>query len=411
MKFIFLEIFLFLIYVSFYHVTGLNISLGPSKQGDCESYYKFFHGININSIFTTAEDCCKREEIECDNEEYIITLELNGFETIDYTQFPNFSRLEELRIENHPLKEIPNAIFELKSLKRLTFQDDNIEIIPPAIQNLSELESLTLRNGTVKSLPNEISELSKLKSLVLESNQIDSIPSSIKDLSNLKELILNKNTVKNLPSELFKLSKLEKIYIGDNQIDSIPSSIGNLSNLRKLGLERNNIKDIPEELFKLSKLEVLNLSGNKIETIPSTIGDSTALKELILYNNELKELPKELYKLEKLEKFNINFNRKLTTKIIRFGNSTVEDCYFDNVNILCYQPYACKNIHINDETVTDIESEKVFNICTQEEIDEILNQKGKTNYKSLGKIIGIVAAVIVVIFIINLIRKKNSKKV
>jgi len=47
----------------------------------------------------------------------------------------------------------------------------------------------------------------------------------------------------------------------------------------------------------------------------------------------------------------------------------------DDVNVLCYEPHACKSIIFNGEKISDAEAEKYFKICTKEEINEILSQK------------------------------------
>jgi len=113
-------------------------------------------------------------------------------------------------------------------------------------------------------------------------------------------------------------------------------------------------------------------------------------------------------------KSDIGDNPLLKTKIIKFGDSTIEHCNFKDVNILCYEPQTCEWVYLdNDIKLTDIEAQNKFNICTKEEIDEIRNKlknngDGKSNSFIIigGVILGCILIGSLVAFI--LIKKKRS---
>jgi len=133
----------------------------------------------------------------------------------------------------------------------------------------------------------------------------------------------------------------------------------------------------------------------------------------------------------------ISDNLNLKAKIINFGNSTLEECGFNNVNILCYEPRTCESINFNNDEISDAEAGKEFKKCTSEDINEVLSKKGirkqsnnkKSNQYPIGnrdldqenknKKLNSLLTVIIVCVIVNLIgllisillvKKKRSKR-
>jgi len=168
------------------------------------------------------------------------------------------SELESLIIKDnevYKIKEIPEELFKLKKLKELTIGDGNrigydkkISIIPTSIGKLSELEKLQLDGNQIKELPNELFQLKKLKELSFNLNDIETIPSAIGNLSELELLSIDSNGIKKLPDELFNLKKLKELKLRSNLIEEIPPSIENLTELEKLDLYDNFIKELPDSI-------------------------------------------------------------------------------------------------------------------------------------------------------------------
>jgi len=134
------------------------------------------------------------------------------------------------------------------------------------------------------------------------------------------------------------------------------------------------------------------------------------LKTLDLSRNNITELPNEIFNLANLKSLNLKYNPNLHTKLVNFGHSTIDDCYFDNVkNVICYETRTCKTIYMNNRTFTDVESNNLFNICTVEEIDAILNPEEKKSYIFIISLIfaGIAILIAGPFILINYILKKK----
>ena len=76
-------------------------------------------------------------------------------------------------------------------------------------------------------------------------------------------------------------------------------------------------------------------------------------------------------------KSSLNDNPNLSVKMIRFGNSTIDNCNFNNINILCYEPQTCKSINFNNKEFSDAKAQKYFKICTKEEEEELNENIGQ----------------------------------
>jgi len=92
--------------------------------------------------------------------------------------------------------------------------------------------------------------------------------------------------------------------------------------------------------------------------------------------------------------------------MINFGNSIINKCYFNNINILCYEPHTCKSIYFNNTEISDAEVQNYFKICTQDEINEILNQNDEKSNLTFPIIIGSVVIVFIGVFAIFMFIKK-----
>jgi len=212
MRFLTYVVSLFLIYkASFYLVLGQSVN---EIISDCTKLYNYLY----KDFKKYGNSCCNKNGVECDNEGYI-TKYINSkenYEFPDIIDFPYFSRIESLEISNVNLKEIPDSILKLSTLKYLQFFQNNMEVIPPTIQNLSELEHLKIEDNDITVLPDELFNLINLKSISFGANKIEEIPSAIQNLSKLEYINLNANYIEKLPSEIFNLANLKEFYIKDN---------------------------------------------------------------------------------------------------------------------------------------------------------------------------------------------------
>jgi hypothetical protein len=146
------------------------------------------------------------------------------------------SNSDELDLSNCALETIPYSMIELKHLKVLKLNGNNIRNIPTwfpdTFRNLETLDlsdnklftlpdmpprlfHLMLRNNGFEYIPPQVLECLSLKSLDLSGNCLLNIPSDIVDLSNLKELDISNNNLMALPEEM-SLLKLENLHLEGN---------------------------------------------------------------------------------------------------------------------------------------------------------------------------------------------------
>ncbi len=168
---------------------------------------------------------------------------------------------DKLNLNRKGLQEIPEYVFEMKELRKLSLYGNKLEIIDDRIGELTHLEELYLGNNQLKELPVTIGQLKNLKILSVQYNQLANLPSEIGDLGSLEQLILNQNQIHSLPPEIGQLEKLESLQLKFNWLDSLPRSIGNCSSLKFIFLNRNQLTTLPDEMGKISGLQEVYLSG------------------------------------------------------------------------------------------------------------------------------------------------------
>jgi len=160
---------------------------------------------------------------------------------------------------------------------------DNIVVPKEAWAKFTNLETLSFKNDNLKEIPQEIGNLPSLKVLDLSGNDFTALPQSLKKLNHLEELYLNdeknlfhnqnnqslnlplnlrilhleNDNLKNVPKEIYELKKLEQLFLNDNNFNQIPKEMKSLKNLKQLDFHNNKI---PQQLQQ--QQEVLNQNQN-----------------------------------------------------------------------------------------------------------------------------------------------------
>jgi len=235
---------------------------------------------------------------------------------MDYTNLKNLKNLITLSLDsilikgenNKTLDKFPESICQMKKLKNLSLQGNDITTLPKCIKNLKKLEFINLYSNKLNSLPKEIGNLSNLKFIVLDFNQIETIPVEFSKLAKLENLSMSDNRISTLPDEFGNFASLKDLDLTYNSISSIPTAIGKLSNLEKLRLSNNKIYRIPSAITKLSNLKNLDLSENKIKVIADAIRKLKNLEYLYISDNLLTELPEALGELKNLKYLDLHGN-------------------------------------------------------------------------------------------------------
>lgn len=146
----------------------------------------------------------------------------------------------------------------------------------------------------LKDLPESIGKLKSLRSLSLNHNNIKTIPESFGDLRSLLLLSISGNELRTLPKSFGNLESLQGLFLSWNHLMTLPESIGNFRLLRILVLAYNQLSTLPESIGNLKSLKVLILYDNKLTTLPESIGNLNTLEEAVLTKNQLSTLPESI---------------------------------------------------------------------------------------------------------------------
>jgi internalin A len=206
------------------------------------------------------------------------------------------------------LVQLPESLGELRMLRRLYLQGNQLSSLPEFLCELKALEELSLHNNLLNSLPESLGQMKALRELYLPDNQLGTLPESLGELKTLRKLSLENNRLGALPNSLGGLKSLEELFLQNNQITVLPDSVGELKALTWLSLYNNRIASLPESLGELKELRVLNLQDNRIRGLPESLGNMKGLEVLSLQNNQLSILPKTLGWLKKLQVFDLQNN-------------------------------------------------------------------------------------------------------
>lgn len=96
--------------------------------------------------------------------------------------------LRKLRLMGVGLKEIPEAIGEMKYLHTFCVNDNHIEKIPASIKSLTFMEYLSFGNNNVSELPEGIEQMKGLNYLGFFGNPIKNVPPFVLEFDNLEWL-------------------------------------------------------------------------------------------------------------------------------------------------------------------------------------------------------------------------------
>jgi pimeloyl-ACP methyl ester carboxylesterase len=132
-------------------------------------------------------------------------------------------------------------------------------------QNATELD---LSDLGLTEVPAALGELRQLKRLFLDKNQLREVPTKLGALRQLQELRLANNQLREVPAALGELRQLEYLFLGNNQLREVPASLGELRKLKFLTLGGNRLRKVPAVLGELQQL--LTLPGPRDPAEPIT---------------------------------------------------------------------------------------------------------------------------------------------
>lgn len=89
----------------------------------------------------------------------------NDLKYLEHEKY-NLNHIESLVLSNKELQEIPEFIFDIKSLKYLDISYNKLKNLSSSILRLSSLEELVLTNNQIKNLPDNITQLKKTSEVI-----------------------------------------------------------------------------------------------------------------------------------------------------------------------------------------------------------------------------------------------------
>jgi len=203
------------------------------------------------------------------------------FESINLKRFPDsicsMETLEDLNLFNNEIVNIPDCIGNLKNLRKLDLSWNSLKSIPVTIGKLELLEDLDLgtlfsgKKNSLDNLPKSIGNLKSLKKLNLENNDLKVLPKGICNLTKLENLDIRKNKLEEIPDSIGNLKSLTSLDVSQNCLSVIPVSIGNLEFLERFHLNQNSITFLPESFGDLKSLKFCSVSNNPLKSVPKSI--------------------------------------------------------------------------------------------------------------------------------------------
>lgn len=115
---------------------------------------------------------------------------------------------------------------------------------------------LKVRKGEV---PEELFKLRNLHRLTLKRSQIEALPDGFSRLKNLVEVDLSSNNLNHIPRVLFDMPQIEILRLGKNKISQIPEEITRMKNLRVLDLWSTEVARLPLFLSEMPALSEVDL--------------------------------------------------------------------------------------------------------------------------------------------------------
>lgn len=218
----------------------------------------------------------------------LTTLDLENNAINDMTPLTTLSSLENLKLSNNLLVQVPVAVSNLQRLHTLHLQLNQLEDVS-ALSTVTTLRYLYLNNNNISRAP--FDELAELRVLALQHNVITSLdPHVFAKMQYLQTLALNDNVLLSLPPSVGKLVSMNRLFLHENTLVTLPPEIGDCEELTTLRVEYNELRNLPAELGKLKCLMLLIAHNNKITEVPDAILNMPQLMRLSLEFNPMKSV-------------------------------------------------------------------------------------------------------------------------
>lgn len=182
-------------------------------------------------------------------------------------------------------RNIPKDKNKLLVLRELCIIGQKLIYMSRELSNIKTLKEIWLNSNNLRSLPEFIYNLTNIECIVLTDNLITNLSEGIDSFNKLNHLDISDNLLQDLPMNISSLSSLKCLFLNENQLNILPDEICELTNLKELTLNRNRLKKISKKISNLKSLKVLTLGGNELSILPDEICELTNLNILVLDSN------------------------------------------------------------------------------------------------------------------------------
>lgn len=238
-----------------------------------------------------------------------------------------------LDLSHEGLESLPEALFELKSLKILSLDGNYLWDIPEAMQHLTQLEVLDLSNNQLVRIPKALQQMPHLKVIETLGNPLpgsgilpkvtplhDEVNKRIAAAQHSDTLDLSDCGLTQVPDAVWQLTHLRTLVLGRvyaegeplkhrNYIRTLPDAIGRLTALHTLDASGNALRDLPTALAECTALHTVVLAQNAFRRMPLALTQVATLHHLDASHNELMDLPTETQNWQLLHTLDLSHNQ------------------------------------------------------------------------------------------------------
>ncbi len=170
-------------------------------------------------------------------------------------------QLRVLHIHDNPLQTISPEIGKMKTLLEINLGQIAAGCaIPAELWTLTNLEEIKITNANLTEIPAGIANFHQLYVLCLTQNAITVIPDEVYNLKTLKSLELGYNNIKVISPAVARLENLTSLGVFCNPVSTIPAEITGLKNLSYIRCWKTRIpqKEIDVLRTKLPEVRIQN---------------------------------------------------------------------------------------------------------------------------------------------------------
>jgi hypothetical protein len=122
------------------------------------------------------------------------------------TNLSNCPGLANLYLDSINIKTLPQELFSLRDLTRLSLAGNSLSQIPPEISLMAMLNNLNLSHNQLSDLPAEFEYMNSIRILNLAHNHFSVLPEPLKTLTGISNLNLYYNELEMLPGFITDIS-------------------------------------------------------------------------------------------------------------------------------------------------------------------------------------------------------------